>query len=216
MTKFPCSQKVLLGLALLASTSACISTENPTNETIAQSSLTQLEDTGEENLRRSKQTERNYFERFSNNLFVVPGENFVEGSPANAFYPGSGVGNSTHMGKAKSFINQFSQFGAQGLETVGRPVTMFFENELKALGIVNIPDEVSSITTDGKGNSVWFKSLSNQVRAVSETRSEFQAEVAIIGGTGKFAGASGFGSVKGFFNPIRGEGASEIRGRIKF
>jgi hypothetical protein len=170
---------------------------------------------GEENLRKT--TERNYSERFENSLFMVPGPGYEEGKPDNAFYPGTGTGNSTHMGKALTFINQFAQFGPDGLGTIGAPVTKFFEEQLTDLGITNIPDEVSSITTDGKGNSVWFKSISNQVVFnESGTRAEFKAEVEIIGGTGKFEGATGSGEVNGFFNPATGQGASTIKGRISY
>lgn len=170
---------------------------------------------GEENLRKT--AERNYSERFENSLFMVPGPAYVEGRPDNAFYPGTGNGNSTHMGKAITFINQFAQFGPNGLETVAAPVTMFFSKELAAIGLTDIPEEVSSITTDGKGNSVWFRSISNQV-VFNETgtRADFNAKVEIIGGSGKFVNASGYGDVIGFFNPANGQGVSTMKGRIEY
>lgn len=170
---------------------------------------------GEENLRKA--ADRNYSERFQNSLFMIPGPGYVEGRPDNAFYPGKGVGNSTHMGKSLTFINQLTQFGPNGLETIAAPVTTIFGDELAAIGLKNIPLEVSSITTDGKGNSVWFKSISNQVVFnATGTRADFKAVVEIIGGTGKFENASGSGDVVGFFNPSNGKGSSEIKGRIRY
>ncbi|WP_075351317.1 hypothetical protein [Algoriphagus marinus] len=169
---------------------------------------------GEENLR--KRAERNYFERFENSLFPVPGENST-GGPDQTYYPGSGVGNSSHMGKALTFLNQFAQFGPNGLETIAAPVTMFFGEELNELGITDVPDNVSSVTTDKKGNSVWFSSISNQVTFSADgSRADFVAEVEIVGGTGKFKGATGTAEVNGFFSPSSGKGSSVIKGRITY
>lgn len=169
---------------------------------------------GDENLRKS--AERNYFERFTNQLFSLDDD----GNPTSeipAYFPGTGVGNSTHMGKSLTFINQFVQFGPNGLETVAAPVTKFFEKELTSLGITNIPDEVSSITTDRKGNSVWFKAISNTVSLTPESPiANFVAKVEIIGGTGKFENATGYGEVIGSFNQVSGEGSSVIKGRIEY
>jgi hypothetical protein len=169
---------------------------------------------GEENLR--KRAERNYSERFKNQILSLD----EEGNPTTeipAYFPGTGVGNSTHMGKSLTFINQFAQFGPNGLETVAAPVSKFFEKELTGLGITNIPDEVSSITTDGKGNSVWFKAIKNTVSLTPEGPiANFVAEVEIIGGTGKFENATGNGEVIGSFNQITGEGSSIIKGRIEY
>lgn len=170
---------------------------------------------GEENLRKT--ADRNYSERFQNSLFMIPGPDYVTGKPDNAFYPGTGVGNSTHMGKSLTFINQFAQFTPEGLVTIAAPVNNIFARELAAIGLKDIPEEVSSITTDGKGNSVWFKSISNQVVInLTGDRADFNAKVKIIGGSGKFVNASGSGDVVGFFNPSTGQGASTIQGRISY
>jgi hypothetical protein len=169
---------------------------------------------GEENLRKT--ADRNYSERFTNQLFQLD-ENGVPTDNILAYYPGTGDGNSTHMGKALTFINQRAVLVENGLATVAEPVTKFFSKELAALGLTDIPEEVSSITTDGKGNSVWFKSISNQVTfSETEPRADFKAVVEIIGGTGKFEKATGDGEVTGFFNPTNGEGSSVIRGRIVY
>lgn len=159
-------------------------------------------------------TNYNYFEIFENNLFFIPGEGY-EGGPAPGFYPGSGKGSATRMGKAQSFVNQFAFFDGSELKTVGAPVTLFFGNELKGLGIKNIPDEVSSITIDKKGNSIWIKNITNTVTPISATLSSFIAEVEFVGGSGRFAKFKGKGVVRGNFNPMTGEGSSVTLGELK-
>lgn len=159
-------------------------------------------------------TNYNYFEIFENQLFFVPGEGY-QGGPAPGFYPGSGTGLATRMGKAQSFVNQFAFFEGSGLTTVGAPVTLFFSNELKALGITNVPDEVSSITVAKKEGSIWIKNLKNTVTPINENLSSFIAEVEFIGGTGRFAKFKGSGVVRGNFNPITGKGTSVTMGNLQ-
>ncbi|MBN3582096.1 hypothetical protein JYB64_06835 [Algoriphagus aestuarii] len=167
-------------------------------------------------LNARKAAERNYFERFENQIGFRPGPGFDPISGFPAYYPGSGIGNSSHMGKAYSFLNQLASLGTDGLGTVGAPIVDIYGEELEKMGLTGIPNEVSSLTTDGKGNSVWFKNIQNIVVPTSETRMDFQAEVEIIGGTGKFKKAKGTALVEGYFNPINGAGMSTIQGRIEF
>jgi hypothetical protein len=154
-----------------------------------------------------KKVDYNYFEIFQNQLFFVPAPGYQAG-PAPGWYPGSGEGTATRMGKATSYINQFAQIENGELVTSGAPVTMFFQNELSAFGLTNIADVVSSITIDKKGNSIWIKNVKNTVTPVSDVLSSFDAEILIIGGTGKFKGMEGEGIVKGNFNPQTGKGMS--------
>ncbi|MFC5190738.1 hypothetical protein ACFPIK_03090 [Algoriphagus aquatilis] len=171
---------------------------------------------GFENLRKSPNGVA-YQEKFTNSIGFVPAEGFNPDLKLPAFYPGTGVGNATYMGKAYSFINQRAEFGPQGPVTVGAPVTMFFAEQLaNEFGLTNIPDEVSSLTTDGKGNTIYFKNILNVTSPVSETRINFTADVEIIGGTGKFETASGMGKVVGFFNPGNGAGETTLRATIVF
>lgn len=156
----------------------------------------------------------NYFEIFQNQLTFIPGEGYV-GGPAPGFYPGTGEGLATRMGRANSFLNQFAFFEGSELVTIGAPVTGVFGAELEALGITNVPDEVSSITVDKRGNSIWFKNLKNTVTPVSETLSSFIAEVEIVGGTGRFTNLKGTGVVRGNFNPTNGQGRSVAMATLK-
>jgi hypothetical protein len=154
-----------------------------------------------------------YQEKFTNQIFE---ERDNEAVPFPAYYPGTGVGNATYIGKAFSFINQRAFIGETGPVTVGAPVSMFFSEELAELGITDLSDAVSSLTTDGKGNTVYFKNILNVTTPASETRINFVAEVEIIGGTGIFATAKGKGQVNGFFNPLNGEGETTLRANIVF
>lgn len=159
-----------------------------------------------------------YQEKFTNQIGFVPDleGGFTQDIPFPAYYPGTGVGNATYIGKAYSFINQRAFIGETGPVTVGAPVSMFFSEELAELGITDLPDEVSSLTTDGKGNTVYFKNILNVTSPVSDTRINFVAEVEIIGGTGIFATAKGKGQVNGFFNPLNGKGETTLRANIVF
>ncbi|GMQ27612.1 hypothetical protein [Algoriphagus confluentis] len=156
----------------------------------------------------------NYFETSRNQLFFIPGEGYV-GGPAPGFYPGTGRVSASKMGRANSFLNQFAFFEGQELVTVGAPVSSVFGAELLALGIENVPDEVSSLTVDKKGNSIWFKNVKNTVTPISSTLSSFLAEVEIIGGTGRFSKLRGTGVVRGNFNPVNGEGKSVTMAQLK-
>lgn len=162
-----------------------------------------------------KAVERSYTERFTNQLTPMD-ENGIFTSNYPTYFPGTGIGNSSHMGKALTFLNQRVTSGENGLGTVGAPVTQFYSEQLVALGIVVDNPEVSSVTTDGKGNSIWFKNIQNTITASSEERIDFEAEVEIVDGTGKFENATGTATVSGYFNPSNGQGMSTIQGRIEY
>lgn len=172
---------------------------------------------GGENLRKSPNGVA-YQEKFTNQIEIIPdfAGGFTPEIPFPAFYPGTGTGNATYMGKAYSFINQRAFLTQQGPVTVGAPVSQFFANQLADFGITNVPDEVSSLTTDGKGNTIYFKNILNVTTPASETRINFVADVEIIGGKGIFATASGKGKVNGFFNPVNGKGETTLRASIIF
>lgn len=208
--------KIVFGLTAGFLVTSCISDpESPVlTEQLEKSVALSEGTTGEENLRKS--SEYNYIEKFSNQLSFVPGPEFA-GGPAPAWYPGVGVGMVNRMGKAQSFINQFAYFdGELGLVTVGAPVTQFYSEELTNLGLTGIPSEVSSLTTDGKGNAIWFENVKNVTTVISADRTDFEAEVNVIGGNGRFSRAEGSGIVKGYFNPNTGVGQSELTARIDY
>ncbi len=155
---------------------------------------------------------RAYRDSFDTWYYMVP--DFAGGwnstlIPFLAWYPGGGEGNVTHMGKARTYFNQYVPFTPPNVISIPAPVTMFFNNELTAAGYPGIPGTVSYVTFDTKGNSVWFWADGNNVQTfVSPTRIEFNGTSTIVGGTGKFAGATGQTTLSGYFNPLDGQDAS--------
>lgn len=191
--------------------SSCISeSESPILTEQLEKSNSQSEGAlGEENLR--KLPEFNYSEKFTNQ--ITPKFEGVNDFGPIVFLPGTGVGNSTFLGKSYSFINQMA---VGPLTTISAPVTQYYSEELEAIGLTGIPDNVNSLTTDGKGNAIYFESGINSAVMISETRTEFSAEVTVVGGTGKFLGVTGKGTVEGFYNPKNGVGSSAVKADIIF
>lgn len=174
------------------------------------------QEVGGENFRKG-QKEYFYQERFSNQS--IAGQPEV---PPFAF-PGFGRGEATFLGRSFSFFNQYAisvpdQNGQA--ETIAAPVTQFFSQQLTTLGLdVEAIDSneklVSSITTDGKGNAIFFNNVSNKVQFDSMGNITFVAEVEIVGGTGRFKGASGKGTVNGNVG-AEGKGNTVVRAIIVF
>ncbi len=206
----------MLVLGLTLAVSSCISDSEAPLVDAKSKALDELvsTDQGGENLRKG--TAYNYTETFENQLSQIPYEGDILG--AVAYFPGVGKGMANRMGKATSFLNQLAVFDPQlgKLITTAAPVTQFYEADLAKLGLTGIPEEVSSLTTDGKGNAIWFKNIKNVTTEVSETLTEFEAEVEIIGGNGRFSRAKGKGVVVGTFNPKNGQGRSELKARIDY
>ncbi|MDI1323540.1 MAG: hypothetical protein PSV36_12390 [Algoriphagus sp.] len=203
--------KIVFGLTAGFLVTSCISEpESPVlTEQLEKSVALSEGTTGEENLR--KYPEFNYFEKFSNQI-TPKNEGQSEFGPI-VFLPGTGVGNATFLGKSYSFINQLA---VGPTTTISAPVTQYYLEDLEALGLTGIPDNVNSLTTDGKGNAIFFESDVNTGSIISETRTEFSAELEVVGGTGKFLGVTGTGMVEGFYNPKNGVGASTVRANIKY
>ncbi|MDQ3017198.1 MAG: hypothetical protein M3R25_10845 [Bacteroidota bacterium] len=148
---------------------------------------------------------RAYRDNFDTWYNFVPdfagGWNPMNPAPFPAWYPGGGDGNATHLGNAKTFFNQYVTFIFPNVVSLHAPVTMLFAAELAAAGYTGIPDEVGSIVYDNKGNSIWFHENGITSVPVSPTRVEFSGSSLIIGGTGKFEGATGEVAISGYFNP---------------
>lgn len=139
---------------------------------------------------------RAYQESFTATSTITPTNTGV-------FNPGSGSGNATHLGLATISFNQLVTFyNNQPIGSTAAPVNQFYASQLAAVGINNVPDAVSTITYDKSGNSVWFTSTTGtSLSLVSATRVNFTANLNIIGGSGKFEGASGAVVLSGYFNP---------------
>jgi hypothetical protein len=212
-----------LGLAIVLLVSSCMSeVEAPlTNENAEltnEVAIAGSEEIGGENFRKG-QKEYFYQERFSNQSIAKE-----PGIPSFAF-PGFGRGEATFLGRSFSFFNQYATGEPDpntGIAfTVAAPVTEFFSQQLTRLGlneneINDNPELVSSITTDGKGNSIFFNNVSNRVQFDRLGNITFVAEVKIVGGTGRFKGASGKGTVNGNVQAGTGKGNTIVRARIVF
>lgn len=194
----------LVALSIL--TFSCISeSETPLNEDLTvEKEIAEEVVTGGENLRKGDFYR--YQEKFSNSIFPF-------GTESGFYLPGTGVGNATFIGKSLSFINQKA---LDPITTEGAPVSLVFAEELAALGITNLSDDVHSVTVDKKGNALFFSSGTNNGVPVSEDRVEFEAEVTVVGGMGIFENASGSGKVTGFYNPYTGAGESSIVAELMF
>jgi hypothetical protein len=212
-----------LGLAIILLVSSCMSEveaplANETAELANEVEIASSEEIGGENLRKG-QKEFFYQERFSNQSIAGS-----EGIPDFAF-PGFGRGQATFLGRSFSFFNQYAT-GAPDPNTgiaftIAAPVTQFFSPQLTRLGlkvneIDDNPELVSSITTDGRGNSIFFNNVSNRVQFDQLGNITFVAEVKIVGGTGRFKGASGKGTVNGNVQAGTGKGNTIVRAKIVF
>lgn len=151
---------------------------------------------------KSKPVLRPYKDAFDTYYQFIPdvANGWVAPNPGPAWYPGGGEGNVAHMGKALTYFNQYASLGPTGFGSVAAPVNMFFASQLSAIGLA-IPGNVSSIVFDKKGNSIWFRLMSNTTIQESDIRVNFTGDVDIVGGTGKFEGATGKVKLSGYFNP---------------
>ena len=122
--------------------------------------------------------------------------------PLKAWYPGGGAGNATHLGKCHTYFNQYVPFHPPSISSVPAPVTQFFGSDLSIAGLANIPANVSTITYDDNGNAVWFNQTSSITTPASPTRLNFIATADIVGGSGKFEGATGSITINGYLNPV--------------
>ncbi|OOG74870.1 hypothetical protein [Algoriphagus sp. A40] len=203
----------LVGLILMSS---CMSDVDQPLAPVSSKAIgesTEVLPEGGENLRKGPKS-LPYMEKFSNQSIQDPTKPYA--------FPGFGTGNALFMGKSYSFFNQYA-VGAPNekgeVSTVAAPVTEFFQVQIEALGISaeeldSNYKTVSTITTDGKGNSIWFHNVSNNAKFDKYGNITFLAEVEIVGGTGKFKGATGSGRVIGNVKAADGKGNTLLSANI--
>ncbi len=157
----------------------------------------------ENNLTSSSQASgpvtRPYHDSFDNAIRFIPdiAGGWVAPNFAPSWLPGEGSGIVAHMGPATMYFNQY----ANGTTVVAAPVTMFFSSQLTDAGYTNVPSGVSTIVFDDKGNSIWFHHTSIIPTPVSATRVDVLVEEDIVGGTGRFADATGHVTLNTHYNP---------------
>lgn len=181
--------------------------------TIVLTVLSCRKETGVLSLNNSEQTKmaatkgpvtRAYRDSFQGSLHFKPdiasGWTFPNNSPA--WFYGSAEGNATHMGRATSYFNQYTLKNSAGVVMVYHsPVNMFYKSQLESY---NVPSNVSGVMLDGKGNSIWIRNAEGGITSqrISPTRINMDGTMLIVGGTGKFAGATGETSFHAYFNPL--------------
>lgn len=128
---------------------------------------------------------------------------YIAPNPAPGWYPG--VATEAHLnllGNSWGFVNMHATFGAGGLQCTAAPLNLFFADQLAEAGII-VPDAVGIIYLDKQGNSIWGRATGTfTVTPASPTRATFSGcSAEILGGTGKFANATGSFVFSGYFNP---------------
>ena len=129
---------------------------------------------------------------------------YINGNPAPGWYPGvATVGHVNLLGKSKAFVNMYASFGSSGLVGTPAPLNLYFASTIQELGFV-LPNNVAILMYDDQGNSIWGRGKEGTPIPIvpeSPTRVTFSGDAEILGGTGKFANATGSFLFSGYFNP---------------
>jgi hypothetical protein len=117
---------------------------------------------------------------------------------APAWYPSSGKGNATHIGNANTYVNGYTLRVAGTVIVYHAPVNMYYAAQLP----FSVPSTVSRVVYDDKGNSIWFRILPEGLTTwhLDATHVMMEGKVQIVGGTGKFEGATGETTFYGQFD----------------
>lgn len=171
--------------------------------------LTELQASSESALgKKGKQVERPLKGRMVSTTWLRgdAASGWVRGSLLPAWLYGSGEGNATHIGKYTAYFSQYAALVPPNSAYVtGVPVTMFFTEELLRTftpSQVALMEEleISTILLDKHGNSIWGV-RTPETREVDSSLTEntpVYQEMTIVGGTGRFAGASGTFTLEGY------------------
>jgi hypothetical protein len=127
---------------------------------------------------------------------------YVPPNPAPGWYPGTATeGHLNLLGKSQAFVNMYVTFGPTGLSGTPASLNLFFADELDAMGI-SLPDDVAIIYFDKQGNSIWAQAIGTiSITPVNATQVMFSGDAEILGGTSRFANATGRFTFSGYFNP---------------
>jgi hypothetical protein len=140
---------------------------------------------------------RDSFEIWSS-FIADPDNGWTPGTPSPGWFPGKGTGNSILMGVCSTYFNRYVTSDSNRLIATADPVTMFFNTQLQQF---KIPAYVNTVVLDTNGNVIWFRLTESHQKPVSATRVDLSGESDIVGGNGKFKGATGHTKFTGVFNP---------------
>lgn len=142
-----------------------------------------------------------------------------------AWYPGSGEGTLSHVGRFTTVFNQYAwQVEGVGARGEAYPLTEDAFLMLADLGIYP-PDNTGTVFFDKQGNSIWSNGTYTYIFETDrEDRLIVQAVLNIFGGSGKYADASGHLILNGYtdimYTPDPAEPDTrdvfEITGHIKY
>jgi hypothetical protein len=121
---------------------------------------------------------------------------------APAWFYGTGFGNATHMGNVETYFNTHTLRSSAGIVMVYQaPVNQFYAVPLQQY---NVPEDVSAVHYDGKGNSIWFRIAMDGWTSwhTAATHVAMKGNMLIVGGTGKFVGATGETNFHAEFNQL--------------
>ena len=104
------------------------------------------------------------------------------------YYTADASGSSTVMPAIKTVYNFIASTGANGSTFTGYPINKALRLDMPDFGLV--PEYVNQIVYDDDGNSIWFQMNSLSVENSSNIR-HFSGTSNVVGGTGKFANATG-------------------------
>lgn len=109
---------------------------------------------------------------------------------APAWFYGDGKGNATHMGNVNNYFNTHTLRIAGTVTVFQAPVNQFYGAQLQQF---NVPSNVSAVDYDDKGNSIWFIIATEGLPSFhfGKTNIGMEGTMLIVGGTGKFVGATG-------------------------
>lgn len=131
----------------------------------------------------------------------------IPASEVGGYFAGTATGHSNMLGKFSSIFNSYFNFIGETPEPFA-PVTMFFNESnndfLRDIDIdVEDLSQVSVISYDEHGNSLWAHIESTNIGTSSGDRYYNQATYQVVGGTGKFEGATGLYTLTGYYtNPL--------------